>query len=409
MRILFVVPYVPSRIRIRPYEFIRFLGQRGHSVTVVTQPGNSQEWADVEKLRTICETVMALEMPGWRSLLNSALAVPGKAPLQSVYSWNPLLAEKLLMLTDENNRAGNFDVVHVEHLRGVRFGLYLKRQRSLPVVWDSVDCISHLFRQSARSNPRRVSRLLNRFDLPRTVAYERQVVHQFDRVLVTSAVDRQAFLDLQPPGGVVPRIEVIPQGVDLDYFQPNPSGREADTIVVSGKMSYHANVRMVLQLVKEIMPLVWQQNPQVKVWVVGKDPTPELQKLAGDGRIHVTGEVEDVRPYLQRVAVAAAPVCYGAGIQNKVLEAMACATPVVASPAAVSALQVKVGKDVLVAESAEGFAAEILKLLRDIPSASQVGRAGRQYVEENHQWITIVKRLESIYTEVSVEEGTKKP
>jgi glycosyltransferase involved in cell wall biosynthesis len=250
---------------------------------------------------------------------------------------------------------------------------------------------------------------LNRIDLPRTTAFERAVVHQFNRVLVTSAVDRQAFLDLQPEGAPLPRIEVIPQGVDQEYFQPAALQREPDTLVLSGKMSYHANIRMVLHLVEEIMPKVWLKRPQVKVWIVGKDPSPEIQILTRDKRILVTGAVADLRPYLQKAAVAVAPICYGAGIQNKVLEAMACATPVIASPAAVSALQVKAGEDVMVASNPEEFAYEIIRILQDPIVANRVGLAGRQYVRNNHQWLSIVNRLESIYTEETVREGTRKP
>ena len=405
MKILFVVPYVPSRIRIRPYEFIRWLGRQGHSVTVATQWSRPEEQADLDEIRTYCDQVVAVKLPVWRPILNSALALPGGTPLQSVYSWNPSLAQKLLSLTDGKNSVPKFDVAHVEHLRGVQFGLFLKRYGNIPVVWDSVDCISLLFQQSAKNNPRRVSRMLNQFDLPRTKAFERKIVHQFTRTLVTSPVDRQAFLDLQPAGGPVPEIEVVPQGVDLEYYKPADITREPDTIVVSGKMSYHANIRMVLHLVSEIMPRVWEQRSQVKVWVVGKDPSSEILQLAQDQRIIVTGAVDDMRPYLQKATVAVAPTRYGAGIQNKVLEAMACGTPVVASLGAVSALQAKEGEDVITADSPQEFADEIIKILQDPTSANRIGNAGRSYVEKHHQWMAIVNKLESIYTDVIVEEG----
>lgn len=409
MKILFVVPYLPTRIRIRPYELIRWLGMNGNSVTVVTQTSNSDTPGEVEELLANCNQLICLDLPRWRSLLNASLALPGSQPLQSVYSWNPLLARKLLELTGEKESSQPFDVVHVEHLRGVQFGLFLKQFTHIPVVWDSVDCISYLFQQSAKYNPRKISRWLNRFDLPRTLAFERKVVHKFNRVLVTSQVDKQAFLDLQLPGGTPPRIEVIPQGVDLEYFQSSEIEREPETLVISGKMSYHANIRMVLHLVEDIMPIVWKKLPRVKVWVVGKDPSPEILQLSKDARIKITGEVPDMRPYLQRAAAAVAPVYYGAGIQNKVLEAMACGTPVIASPSAVAALQARIGEDVFVASTNEDFASRIVEVLQNPNIARQLGLSGRRYVEKNHHWKMIVNHLENIYTEVTVEEGTKKP
>ena len=103
-------------------------------------------------------------------------------------------------------------------------------------------------------------------------------------------------------------------------------------------MSYHANIAMTLYLVREILPIVWATNPDVKLWIVGKDPSKELLALQKYQKILVTGRVDDIRPYLRQATLSVSPLLYGAGIQNKILEAMACGTPVVATPLAVSAL-----------------------------------------------------------------------
>ena len=142
-------------------------------------------------------------------------------------------------------------------------------------------------------------------------------------------------------------ISVLPNGVDLGYFYVGEElKREPATLVISGKMSYHANVSMTLEMVREILPVIWDQRPETKLWIVGKDPPREIQELGQHPKITVTGTVPDIRPYLQNATIAVAPITYGAGIQNKVLEAMACATPVVASSQAVSALNTISGKDI---------------------------------------------------------------
>jgi sugar transferase (PEP-CTERM/EpsH1 system associated) len=403
MKILFIVPYVPSRIRVRPYEFIRWLGKLGHSVTVATIWTSPAEYVELGEVQKICSHLLAVRLPKWKSILNAALAIPQKIPLQSLYSFHPQFAKKLSGITNNHTSATKFDLVHVEHLRGVQYGLKIQKQGNIPVVWDSVDCISHLFRQSAVANPKPISKWINQLELPRTEAYERKLVNQFPRVLVTSSIDRFALLDLLHGEDQYPSIEVIPNGVDLEYFQPEPSKRQDHTIVVSGKMSYHANIHMVLELIREIMPLVWEKRPEVKVWVVGKDPPTILQQLAHDPRIIVTGTVSDIRPYLQQASVAVAPLGYGAGIQNKVLEAMACATPVVCSPLAVSAIHVNHGRNILIANNKSDFANHIIQLLDNPEQAAAIGKAGRDYVESNHHWQRIVKRLETIYTEVIAE------
>jgi glycosyltransferase involved in cell wall biosynthesis len=173
--------------------------------------------------------------------------------------------------------------------------------------------------------------------------------------------------------------------------------REPDTLVISGKMSYHANVTMCLNFVSRVMPLIWAKRPSVKLWLVGKDPTKELQALRENPAITVTGTVADIRPYLLRANLAVTPLTYGVGIQNKVLEAMACGTPVVSTPQAVSALSAVDRRDVAVANSPEELASTILRLVDDPDQCARLGLNGRKYVEENHCWDEIAAHLEEVY------------
>jgi glycosyltransferase involved in cell wall biosynthesis len=259
------------------------------------------------------------------------------------------------------------EIVHVGAFTRVRYGLSLRQAGTVSPAAGCMgqrDSISHLFRQAAAQNKKAVTQALTRLELSRTERYEGFLTRQFDRMLVTSPADRKAFLSLNGSPSSAERITVLPNGVDLSYFTPgNEAAREPETLVISGKMSYHANVSMVLYLVQQIMPRVLARRPNAKLWIVGKDPPREIRDLALNPAVRVTGTVEDVRPFLQRAAVAVAPLKYGAGIQNKVLEAMACATPVVSTPQAVSALSVRPGQGVLVAEDPGDFAEKVLCLL----------------------------------------------
>jgi glycosyltransferase involved in cell wall biosynthesis len=304
-----------------------------------------------------------------------------------------------------------YDLIHVEHLRGARYGLALKKRSQPggvmpPIVWDSVDCISLLFRRTATSSKRRLNRWVARFELARTERYEDQLANQFDHVLLTSPVDREAFLTLNSAGRYglsAMKFSVLANGVDVDYFRPSEDAiRDPATVVLSGKMSYHANITMALYVAEEIMPLVWRHRPEAKLEIVGKDPVREVVALTQNPAITVTGSVPDMRPYLQRATVAAVPIAYGAGIQNKVLEAMACATPVVTTPQAVTAISAVPGRDLLVAADAETLAEEILCLLSDPAMQSSIGYSGRSYVERYHDWRNIVAQLEGIYHDIIV-------
>lgn len=414
MKILYLVPYVPNRIRVRPYEWLRALAQRGHQITLATLWSTPQEQADLQALAQLGLTLITQPLPIHRSLWNCVRALPTRVPLQAVYCWQPALARQLQRLLQTTT----FDVIHVEHLRGAAYGLALKRTLSkatpTPMIWDSVDCISHLFRQAVSQQQRLSGRWLTQFELRRTPAYEGGLVRQFARVLVTAHVDRQALADLAIAADACADLHdlrqhlvVLPNGVDLAYFSPGPAHpamapcvRHPATLVFSGKMSYHANVTAALHLVQAIMPLVWRHRPEVRVQIVGKDPPPVVRALATAGQpnmVEVTGTVPAIPPYLRQATIAVAPVLYSAGIQNKVLEAMACGTPVVASPQAVAGMSAPSGTAFYQAATPQHFAEQILALLDDPQRCQQLGAAGRRYVEQHHAWPTLVARLEAIY------------
>lgn len=410
MKILFIVPYVPNPIRVRPYNLIRYLAGRGHDLTVMTLWTNEAERESLPDLEYYCRDLHAFHLPRWRSFYNSLAALPTYTPLQSVFCWHPGLAKRIESLTYPCNGRAPFDVIHIEHIRGARYGISLKThwagsKSQIPLVWDSVDSIGHLFRQASVQSKKLFGRWMARFELKRTERYEDWLIKQFDRVLVTSAADKKAILSYSSDSCKSDNVSILRNGVDTSYFKPEAGiSREPATLVVSGKMSYHANVSMVMHLVEDIMPLVWAMRDDTKVWIVGKDPPKTVRTMADDPRITVTGTVDDIRTYLLRATIAVAPVTYGAGIQNKVLEAMACATPVVASPQAVSALDISPGIELLTAQDPAEYARTILNLLRYKDFRSRMGQAGRAFVEKHHQWSGIASQLEGIYQQAIIGE-----
>jgi sugar transferase (PEP-CTERM/EpsH1 system associated) len=400
MRILFVVPYVPNLVRVRPYNLIKHLSRHGHQITLATIWTNKEDCADIQELHRYCHHIEAVPLARWQSYWNCLQALPQSTPLQAVYSWQPALLARMAP------HLGCVDIIHVEHLRGTQFGLKLRAQlaaerRRVPMVWDSVDCITHLFRQAANRSATRLGRWLMRFEVGRTESHESWLINQFDRVLVTSSVERRTLLSLLPDAPAPQQVSVLRNGVDLEYFQPGDVAlRQRDTLVVTGKLSYHANVAMVLHFVHSILPLIWRRRPETRLVIVGQNPTPEIQHISTDARVTVVGSVPDMRPHLRRATIAVAPLTYGAGIQNKVLEAMACATPVVASPQAVSALEVVPGCEVLVARDPSAFAAQVISLLDNREQQRQIGEAGRRFVERQHHWDMVVSQLERTYDEL---------
>ena len=407
MRILFIVPYAPSLIRVRPYHFVRGLAARGHRLVVAAPWTSREDRAELETLREFGCEILTARLSGWRSLANCGVGLTKSEPLQSVYCWQPELARRI----ETTLAAERFDVIHVEHLRGARYGLealeHVRRRsgETRPkVVYDSVDCISGLF-ELASERGGGLMRRVRSFEQPRTRIYEGRLVAAFDRVIATTERECEALQQLATPGSA-PRPVSVCNGVDLDYFAHRTGVREPETIVMTGKMSYHANVAAAKYLVEDVMPLVWRERPSVRVEIVGKAPTADVLALAyTEGASHgaqrrevvVTGEVLDLRPHLWRASVAVAPIVYGAGVQNKVLEAMAASAPVVVTPPAVGSLAAQNGKDLLVGESPQALASHLLTLLANEDLRRRIGSSGRAFVERNHSWESAVELLERVY------------
>jgi sugar transferase (PEP-CTERM/EpsH1 system associated) len=388
MRIAFVTPYVPSRIRVRPYYWLKALRARRHEVTLFTIVADDRDERALPEIQELCSRVLACRLERWRPVVNCLRAVLGGDALQRRYVWSPELARRI----ERELARTPHEVAHVEHLRGSCFADSI---RGIPVVFDSVDSIGRLFRSSSRQAPTALTRWTSAFDLPRTERFERTMQRRFAAVLLASQLDREHLFGVS--GASDGRVAVVPNPVDHEFFGPGNGPREPATLVFSGKMSYHANAAAAIDLLRRIMPIVWQARPEARVWIVGQAPSAEVAALARDSRVTVTGTVPDLRPYLRSATIAVCPMRYGTGLQNKVLEAMACETPVVASAEVAAALSVDPERDLLIAATDEDFARKIVLLLDDRLRREELGRRGRGYVIRHHDLETLGRQLESVY------------
>ncbi len=405
MRILFVLPYIPNLIRVRSFNFIRALAARGHSVSLFAVDDGSADEDDLSAAAEICDRIETVPLTKQRAGWNMLTAVPSSLPLQAAYAWHPKAVSSPRpgsILAD----LGKFDLIHVEHMRASRYGLAMKAMlfgqgHFIPVVYDSVDCLSVLFRLTARHALHPLNRLVALFEIKRNERYESFLLGQYDRVLVTSNAERSAFISLRDGKDIAAEISVVPNGVDLDYFRPDlQPTKDADTIIMTGKMSYHANIAMCRYFIEEILPQIWRSRPDVRLLVVGKDPPVSLRAYAQDDRIRVTGMVPDLRPYFQQASAAVAPLVYGTGIQNKVLEAMASGLPVVATSQAAAALGVQNGRELFIADQPSEFAERVIELLADPDLRMHFSATGREFVERHHDWNRVASQLEEIYFDV---------
>ncbi|MCC7369109.1 MAG: glycosyltransferase [Chloroflexi bacterium] len=393
MKMLMVLPYAPSLIRVRPYNLIRELA-RDHAVSLLIV-GASPSTAELAEIAPFVRTVRVAPQTRLRAVVNCGAAVVQRASLQSVVGAAPTAARELrAMLASEP-----FDVVHVEHLRAAFIEAALPPE--MPRIFDSVDAISLLWERTRDNSHSMMQRAVAAVELSPTRRYESYLMSRFDRVAVTSPEDADTLRALRADAPV----EVIPNGVDLGYFTMHERQTLSNTLVFSGKMSYHANVTAALHLARDILPLVKARIPDVRLRIVGSDPPPIVRALAQDPSITVTGWVPDLRLAIATATVAVCPVTVKVGIQNKILEAMALEVPVVASEQGALGLQARPGEDLLVGRGAPALAEHLVGLLVNPPERERLARAGRRYVERHHQWAAAADAFARLYSEAMALRG----
>jgi glycosyltransferase involved in cell wall biosynthesis len=289
-----------------------------------------------------------------------------------------------------------FDAAHVEHLRAAHFAPALQ---SLPRVIDAVDCITSLRRQIFETAHSPSQKVLSWEEWHKLRRYEPKAYRAFHRVAVTSPHDLSALVALAPTN--LPPVEVIPNGVDTLYFSPKTDTFvDKNTLVFSGKLSYIANEDAARFLLLEILPRIRGVCPQAKLVLAGSSPSRALCDLAARaGNVQVTGYVSDLRPHIAGASVAVCPLRIGVGVQNKVLEAMAMARPVVATSLAARVLETQNRESgaYIIADGPDAIASACVGWLQNSTRAEQAGIHARQIVEDRFRWEATAQAFVRLY------------
>jgi len=261
----------------------------------------------------------------------------------------------------------------------------------VPQIVDFVDLDSQKWALYASYTPWPKS-WIYRLESRRLVRYEKVLASRALFTLVRTEPERQDCLRLLGEG----RFEVLANGVDLDYFRPDSEKIPSSELVFTGIMDYFPNVQAVQFFCRDILPLVQEVVPDVRFTIVGARPIQSVLELGSLAGVTVTGRVPDVRPYLQQAAAAVVPLKLARGIQNKVLEAMAMATPVVATKAAFRGIATGGHHGVAVCDEPRHFAEAINRFLKDPDARAEAGCLGRQFVERNFVWDKQLAKLDEV-------------
>ena len=392
MRILFAAPYIPSRIRVRPFHFIRGLKGLGHSVHFIGVDEPHAGAGALEELSQFCASVEIFKIPWGRPYLNCALSLGKRMALQTAFRFSAEFQKRVQDVASSQN----FDILHIEHIRA---GYGVPEARDIPALYDSVDCITSLYAQFARKAHSPLRRLLSWIEYQKLRTYEPLLLSRYDGIIVTAEREKRCLQALaQACGTVMPQACVIPNGVDGAYFHPQDANQEEPgAIVFSGKIGYYANAWAAEHFAQEIFPKIRAKKPGARFYIVGADPSRGTSRLTRTGNTLVTGQVPDVRTYLGRAEVVVCPLRIAVGIQNKLLEAMAMGKAVVTYPEGTLGFQPPEEDIYWIAEGPEDFAQKVMTLMDHKPLRLSLGLRARNYVQKHYAWENQLNKLIDFY------------
>lgn len=389
-RILVVTPQFPDPpfwgFAIRVRELVRQLSTR-HRVTLLTyvRPHEEQQ---VAALSDLCESIVAVPFP-WSQdsdFSGRAASILSATP----YSFYRLAGRPMQKVVNELTAQHDFDVIQVESSPMSA----LKFPAASATVLDEHNIEYEIVRRSIRVERSLARKSFSVLEYLKIKRAEQSAWRLFDGCAVTS---NRELPEVQAANGGRP-VAVVPNGVDLDFFHPqsveSPSG-----LVFTGLMRYRPNVEAMTHFVREVLPQIHRYRPDVTLTIVGWGASDEVRQLLGP-RVNVTGRVPDIRPYLAGAAAVIAPIRMGGGTRLKVLEALAMARPLIATPLACEGIDVVPGCHAAIADGPEQFAEAVLDVLSDRQRAEALGRAGRRLVEAHYGWQSSLAKLEDLHDRV---------
>ena len=381
MRLIFLtpsLPYPPRRgFELVPYHRIRLLS-RQHQITLAYVDDGSTKPEHVDHMRLFCDEVVALPISKVNRLVGVITSVFSGIPLQVGLFRHRRSAQLIRDLCARKR----FDILHAYMLRVGE----LIPSNGLPVVLDLIDSMSVNFE-------RRIPfalwpmRLLLREEVRRLKRYEPAVASRHPHIFV-SEIDRDA---------VGQNGSVIPLGVDTAVFFPGKERGETMSVVFTGNMFYAPNQQAVAWFLEHCWTQLRAQFPRMSFHVVGNEPPSWLRAKDGIDGIHVLGSVPSMADEIRRAVVAIAPMQSGSGMQFKILEAMACGIPVVASTLGLGAIKGIPEQSILLADNPDATIKAISAIVLDQQLADRIGRAGLAVVQEFYTWESHCAALEHIY------------
>lgn len=384
MRILYLchrIPYPPNKgEKIRAFHQLQAIAAR-HEVDLFTLTDRADDLVHQSALAPYCQRIMVSKLNPRLSRLRALPFLLTRSPLTVPYFYSDELQREIRSAISQRS----YDRIFVFCSAMAQ---YVDLAGGIPVVLDLVDVDSDKWAQYADSASFPFSAIYKR-EAHRLQDYERHISEKAACVLVTTAREARLVRQIAPAA----RVHVVPIGIDSKHFNEAADRPVASfpTIVFVGEMSYYPNEQAVLYFTRQVLPLISDCVPGVRFLIVGRNPSSKVRKLQEIKGVEVTGSVPDVQPYLAQAQVSVAPFKIAAGLQTKILEALASGLPVVATPIALQGLLPSVADVINAGQSPEEMAKQIVFLLRDPQLARRVGLEGQRRVAAEYGWGPILE------------------
>jgi len=382
------IPYPPNKgDKIRSFNLLKALA-KDYRIYLGAFVDDQQDWQYQSELAEYCEEVFLLELNNRRKYVSLKGVLTGEALSLPYYRQTRMQSWVDQKIADQQiERVFVYSSAMAQYVQNERF-------EHLHRVIDFVDVDSEKWREYSERRIWPMSWLYRR-EARELLRYDRKLASTFDASVFVSASEAKLFKQLAPESKQ--RVSHINNGVDYHYFDseethdsPYP---DAPVLAFTGAMDYWANVDAVTWFAQKVFPLIQQQVPDALFYIVGARPSDAVFKLANKKGVHVTGVVEDIRPYIARADVIVAPMRIARGVQNKVLEAMAMERPVVVTGAAMEGIEKLPGQKVC--DDANSFLDYCLQLLQQ-GDIENTGVAGRERVLKDFSWDQNLHKLESL-------------
>lgn len=398
MNILYLCPrfpYPPAEgDKITIHNHLKFLSRR-NKVTLLTLIENEGQLEGLKELYKYCAHIETFKKRSNFALRHFITAVYKTEPFTVIryYSKNMFRRSKQLI------ESAQFDIVHAAfyYMGPYVINKHIKIPKTTAVVLDTHLIEYYIYSRYARFVKNPLLKLFIKLESLRIKKYELAIYKRFDRCLAVSDLDKENIIKLSGASNIA----VNPHCIDLPPAQPPVSYEEEDnTLLYFGGLRYVANDDAIRFFYESIFPLIKKDIPSVKFVITGKNPSRYVLGLARDPSVRFVGFVPDIRDFLKKIALVVVPLRLGGGIRMKILESWSAAKAVVSTSIGAEGVQISNGSDIIIADTADDFANQTVRLLRDKATREALGSAGFEKVCKVYNSEKLVENLEKIYREI---------